>query len=237
MFFRFYKLFTSLLFIGFFIFPCIVDAKPEINSIAGDIKDNTKLIINGSGFTAKSNPKPLFWWKADFGETPSNLGRKKSWDASKLTGNFSTAVVAPGSNHSVGKDHSTGGAALARINFDSDRIYFHRKTYEDFDVTENWVYKTGTTHKTFNFKTLRFWYNAGITNNLHINVQGANSNLYKIQPEGTDATIWNNDFTHNHLKQLPKVWKTEEVEYNTSSIGIADGTFHYYQNGSFSNKS
>ena len=66
-----------------------------INSASGNIEDGQTLTISGSGFTAKTNPKPLFWWKADFGETPSVLGRNTVWGNTSGLGNFSSAVVAP----------------------------------------------------------------------------------------------------------------------------------------------
>jgi hypothetical protein len=85
------------------IIPYSVIAKPTINSVTvtGDITNDATLIISGSSFTTKANPEPLFWWKADFGETPSTLGRVTSWNRSGFNGAFSTTRVAPGSQKSV----------------------------------------------------------------------------------------------------------------------------------------
>ncbi len=114
----------------------------NITSVQGNLTTDTVLVINGSGFTVKANAKPLFWWKADFGENPSSLGRKTAWDDTSGVGNFSTAVVAPGSQQALAKDHGTAGAALPLVEFDSDQLYLHRKTYEDFDIAENVAIRT-----------------------------------------------------------------------------------------------
>ena len=224
------KFHTNLFSLACLFLPCFAIAQPVINTVTGDISSGTTLILKGSGFTEKSNPEPLFWWKADFGVAPSPLGRLKTWsDSTRFGGNFSTAIVAPGSQRSVGKNHSGGGAALSRVDFDSDRLYFFRKTYEDFDVTKNWVYKTGTNLKTFNFKTFRFWSNE--RNNMFAATHGPRTNEYHFELANTDGAIYTDKFTHNHLRQVPFAWKVEEVEYKTSSIGQKDGVFHYYQNG------
>lgn len=229
---RYSHLYTDLLLIASLLLPCFAIAKPAINTVTGDITNNTTLIISGSGFTTKANPKPLFWWKADFGQTPSALGRKTSWDETGSIGSFSTKVVAPGSKQSVGKDHSFGGAALSRVKFNSDRLYLYRKTYEDFDISKDWIFNEEKGFKTFNFKTIRFWSpKVGGTNNMHMNAQGRNNNAFSITPEFTDGTTFSKSFTENRLYQIPKKWKVEEIEYKTSSIGIKDGIWRFYQNG------
>lgn len=225
------KFYTNLFSLASLFLPCFAIAQPAITTVTGEITSGTTLIIKGSGFTEKANPEPLLWWKADFGEAPSPLGRLKTWsDTTRFGGNFSTAIVAPGSQRSVGKNHSGGGVALSRVDFDSDRLYFFRKTYEDFDVTKNTVIKPGTTDfRTFNFKTFRFW--SATRNNMFASVNGSHTNQYNFLPALTDGTIWNNTFTHNHLVQVPFAWKVEELEYKTSSLGQKDGVLHYYHNG------
>jgi len=285
---------------------------PTINTVQGNPLKDTSLIINGSGFTEKTNAKPLFWWKADFGTTPSALGRKTAWDIDDHLGTFSNAVVAPGSQTAVAWDHgATSGAALSPLFFDSDRVYLYRKTYEDFDVTTDEAIRTrvtlisgtvnvgdvitgqtsgatGTvvavietnpsitymTHivqygntsgtindqpakdfvsdeemtsnsgavmtnseskgifRTFNFKTIRFWANYGSDkNNMYTGTQGAHNSEYAVSTEYTGKTHYGKNYTNKRLYQLPREWKTEEVQYQTSSIGIADGIWNYYQKG------
>lgn len=231
---KYSSLYTNLPLIAFLLIPSFVIAKPSIDTVTGEIT-NTTFIISGSGFTSKANPEPLFWWKADFGKTPSALGRKTSWD-NTFGGNISTTVVAPGSQQSIGFDHGKStGVALSRVVFNSDRLYLHRKTYEDFDITKDWAIKSGTTLKTFNFKTIRLWPSQngkrGI-HNMHLNAQGTDKNpAFRITPEGTEGTTWSGDFTNRPLYQMPYVWKVEELQYKTSSINKTDGIFNYYQNG------
>jgi len=287
-------------------------AQPSISGVAGDLSDGETLTINGSGFTQKANAKPLFWWKADFGTTPSILGRKTAWDLDDHLGTFSNEVVAPGSQKAVAWDHgATSGAALSPLFFDSDRVYLYRKTYEDFDVTTDEAIRTrvtlisgtvnvgdvitgqtsgatGTvvavhekqlsymTHivqydntsgtindqpakdfvsdeqmtsssgavmtnseskgifRTFNFKTIRFWAGTHYTdgqNNMYTGTQGSHNSEYAITTEYTGKTHYGKNYTNKRLYQLPREWKTEEVQYQTSSIGIADGIWNYYQKG------
>ena len=107
-----------------------------IERVTGDLA--TSITINGSGFSTKTNAAPLFWWKADMGELPSTLGRKPAWDDTTGINNFSTAIVAPGSQQAAFNDHGgNSGIALSRVNFDSAQLYIYRKTYEDFDITKD----------------------------------------------------------------------------------------------------
>ncbi len=280
-----------------------------VAKITGDIISGGTLTINGSGFSEKAEASPYFWWKADFGEFPSALGRRKVWDDTTGINHFSTDIVAPGSGQAAFNDHgSNSGIALSRVNFDSDQLYIYRKTYEDFDITKdeaikarvilnsgtlkvgdvitgaqsgasgtlvkvaeahpNITYMTHEIHfsnasgslaqdppldfikgekmtsnsgaditdvqvfRTFNFKTMRFSSKGtGQPNNMWIGAQGNEGSKFRITPEYTDGTTWPADFTRQVLNQLPYVWKTEEVQYQTSGIDVRDGIFNFYQNG------
>lgn len=283
-----------------------------IMNVAGNIATDTSIVINGSGFSEKLNAKPLFWWKADFNDTPSALGRKVTWDKASTAGlgTYSTEIVAPGSQQSVGTDHGkSSGIALARILFESDRFYLYRKTYEDFDISTDEALRTRVTlvsgtprvgdvvsgtesgatgtivaaiegtfpaytiqydntsgtinaqppiefmsgeqmlsssdavmtnneskgiFRTFNFKTIRLKsIQNGVKelNNMHLNAQGAEGAEFRITPEYTDGTTWGKNFTKNRLYQIPRQWKTEELQYLTSSVDKTDGIFNFYQNG------
>jgi len=121
-------------------------ATPVINSVQGTVANNATVTINGSGFTQKPTAAPLFWWRADLGTSPSNLGRKTAWDKSYFHGTPSTSQVAPGSSQSMAWDHGrSSGAALSAVRFNSNRLYLHRKLYEDFDVTTDYAIRTRVT--------------------------------------------------------------------------------------------
>ena len=295
------------------LIPSLTVATPVIDTVSGNITQNATLTVSGSLFTEKANAKPLFWWKADFGTSPSSLGRMAAWSDDDNLGSLSTAIVAPGSHQSYGTDHGTSsGIALSRINFDSDQLYLYRKTYEDFDVTTDEALRTrvnlisgtlnagdiitgtisgatGTivrvieahpnisymTHiiqynntdgtisaqppvdfiedeqltssagailttieklyRTFNFKTIRMRVNSiGSTyprNNMHLNDQGVGGNKFNITPEYTQGTHYSGSFTNQPLYQLPREWKVEELQYETSDINVQNGTFNFYQKG------
>ncbi len=306
------KLFLALLLFVLVYGKETFAQRPIINSVTGDL--GTTLTIRGSSFTEKTNAKPLFWWKADFGTSPSTLGRLTAWsDGDDNLGALSTNIVAPGSQQSFGTDHGTSsGIALSRVNFDSNQLYLYRKTYEDFDITTDEALRTrvnlvsgtlnvgdvitgqtsgatGTivrvieahpnisymTHilqynntdgtisaqpsvdfikdeqltsssgatltaiekllRTFNFKTIRMWSkrydNIYPKNNMHLNAQGAENFKFRITPEYTDGTTWSGEFTNQILQQLPREWKVEELQYQTSGISVKDGIFNFYQKG------
>lgn len=118
---------------------------PIINAVVGNISDGTTITIQGTGFTDKANPKPLFYWRADdstTGITPSVLGRKLDWDDAVFQGYPSTTFVAPGSQQSVAFDHAERGAALSSLIIDSEQMYVFRKVYEDFDIIKNVAIRT-----------------------------------------------------------------------------------------------
>ncbi len=288
----------------------LLDSKIEI--VEGSLTSDTHITIKGSGFTEKTNPTPYFWWTADGGDRPSSLGRKSDWDKNSFgIGSFSTTIVAPGSQRSIVNDHGgNSGASLSHVYFDSDQLYLHRKTYEDFDITKDFGLRTrvtlisgtltagdvitgqisgvtatisrvqvdtgpGRTHsvfytnasgtvsatppvyfvdneqmtsnsgavmtnsegngvfRSFNFKTMRFsTQNTSQPNNMHLNAQGANNNpRFGITPEHTDGTTFASEFTIQQLSQLPREWKSEELQYQTSGIGVTDGIFLFYQKG------
>lgn len=118
--------------------------KPIILSIEGTIAEGAIITISGSSFTEKTNAKPLLWWKADMGNSPSNLGRKTAWDSS-FNGEDSRIIVAPGSTQAFRWDHgASSGAALAKVEFgvEASQIYLHRKLYEDFNVVEDFALRT-----------------------------------------------------------------------------------------------
>lgn len=196
-------------------------AAPNITglNINTSFSDGQTVTINGSGFGIKPNAKPLLWWKADMGASPSPLGRKTSWD-----GNFnataSTARVAPNSSQAYRYDLGISSSeSLSVVTFDSDELYMFRKTYEDFDITTD--HKNGT----FNFKTIRLWNWAG-HNNIFMSAQGANGPNFAIANEYTDGTFWGTGHS-----QRPYVWKREEVVYRTSDIGVKNGIFNFYIDG------
>ena len=116
----------------------MVDAAPTIQVVEGAFKEGQILTISGKGFTDKENEKPLFWWKADMGKTPSTLGRRTQWDENKFNGEITTDFTAPNAQRSARFDHgASSGAALGSVKFDSKKVFLFRKIYEDFDIVEN----------------------------------------------------------------------------------------------------
>lgn len=115
---------------------------PAISSVSGTVSNGQTITISGTNFSTKSNAKPLLWWKADGGSIPSPLGRLTTFSGTP-GGAVSTQIVAPGSTQSWVFDHGAStGAVLGAIYFASDQLYIHRKTYEDFDITSDYVIRS-----------------------------------------------------------------------------------------------
>lgn len=120
-------------------------ANPDISEAYLDEQDRSKLIIQGSNFSEKSNPTPLLWWHADEGEAPNPISRT-TWNGN-FQGTHNTAITSLGSNSSYSFDHGTvTGAALGRVDFNSDTLFMYRKLYEDFDVTKKQAIRTRVNH-------------------------------------------------------------------------------------------
>ena len=196
-------------------------AAPNITglNINTSFSDGQTVTINGTGFGIKSNAKPLFWWKADMGTTPSSLGRKTNWD-SNFVGSASSSIVTKNSSQSYRVDLGIrSDGSLGAIKFNSPELYMFRKTYEDFDITTD--HKNGT----FNFKTIRIWHWLD-QNNIFMSAQGVHGSNFAIANEYTDGTFWGTGHS-----QRPYVWKREEVVYRTSDIGVKNGIFNFYVDG------
>ncbi|MET4024632.1 hypothetical protein ABIE59_000137 [Marinobacter sp. MBR-99] len=141
---------TGLLF-GTFSVMQVVMAAPSIDSIQGVLIDGETIVLNGQGFTDKERERPLLWWKADDGMTPSALGRKKSFDQ-PLKGEISRKHVSPGSFQSYRFDHGNAGASIDKQSFDSNRAFVHRKVMDDFDITKDFALRARVTDVVGNFE-------------------------------------------------------------------------------------
>ncbi|AQT61417.1 hypothetical protein [Cellvibrio sp. PSBB023] len=120
--------------------------EPLIDSVEGNLTEGAVVTLKGGNFTYKINPKPLLFWSADQGEKPSILGRKQQWDGvftGSIVDKAITDVIASGSKKVLRHDYSTGsGALLAKVSFDSDRLYVWRKRYDDFDRLKDVAIRT-----------------------------------------------------------------------------------------------
>jgi hypothetical protein len=64
-----------------------------------------------------------------------------------------------------------------------------------------------------------------------MSAQGTEGPFFRISPEYTDGATYPSNFTKNRLRQVPRVWKAEELEYKTSDINVTNGIFQFYQSG------
>ncbi|MCF6328933.1 MAG: thrombospondin type 3 repeat-containing protein [Henriciella sp.] len=94
----------------------------------------------------------------------------------------------------------------------------------------------GGVFRSFNFKTVRLsTQNTSQSNNMYFGAQGIFSASFQITPENTDGSTFPNQFNIQQISQLPREWKAEELQYQTSGIGVTDGIFLFYQKGVLGN--
>lgn len=123
-------------------------AEPQITSTSGTPREGYALTIKGANFSAKTAAAPLLFWFADGGTSPSALGRKGGWDSSTFGGTIvdsttSGAVIAEGSKKALMFDFGASeNAVLAKVHFDSERLYVWRKRYDDFDAETDYAVRT-----------------------------------------------------------------------------------------------
>lgn len=107
-----------------------------IENISGTIADDAIVTVTGGGFSIKTNPKPLLYWRADDGTAPSALGRTSTWDG--FVDSSSTVQVLPNSTQSFRHDWGAGSSsALANMLgiASTGRYYIYRKIFDDWNFS------------------------------------------------------------------------------------------------------
>lgn len=108
------------------------------------LDDAITLTITTDGtndFTAKTNPKPLFWWSANEGEYPNLTIGRENWDDG-FTGTLNTSILAANSSQSYYNTVNNGNVIGGRVNFVSDNLYMFRKIREGYDITTDMGLRT-----------------------------------------------------------------------------------------------
>lgn len=141
------KIFRILTVAGIFCIPLVYaspsDPIPNISTVNGILVEGETITIKGTGFTTKTNQKPLLFWSADTGLLPAPSGRKLSWDSTfngTLVDRQTTGNIAPGSRFALRHDFSASSSAiLSRVSFNSDQLYVWRKRLDDFDRSKDYA--------------------------------------------------------------------------------------------------
>ncbi|MCK2147771.1 MULTISPECIES: hypothetical protein [Marinobacter] len=208
-------------------FSQLAIASPSISSVLRDESTPGKLIINGSGFTDKEKPGPVFFF--DFENnllTQSSLSTIK--DIKEVNGTLTTETSPTGEGsvlkYRVVNDYRSKAIPGLEITPAPDRlyVYFHRKY--DFSISDssNWG------PNGLNLKVNRFWGEDG--NNIYIGYQGKEgNNSGRIFPEytATGGATW----VGSELAQLKDKWSQEEIIYQASDLDKKNGLFDVYRDG------
>lgn len=203
-------------------------ATPQIASISQIDADRSKLVINGSGFTAKEHAKPLYFFNFEDGKLTQS-------DSSLITSPLKTNGISASETTPFGQGSSLRyriindyqSVAIPGITLspapDQLFIYFHRRYNFSISNQETWG------PNGLNLKTNRLW--SPDKNNIYIGYQGKEGNgSGRIYPEytGASGSVW----TGSKLPQVENQWVQEEIIYEISGIGVENGRFDLIRNGS-----
>jgi hypothetical protein len=125
-------------------------------------------------------------------------------------------------------DQGTQGGMFP-LRFEESEVMRSNRGAEVVNIERNGVLLS------FNDKIIRFWAREGVyplTNNIHVNAQGANGPTYSITPEQTDGTLFPSE-QDSPIDQRGFVWHVQSFEYGAASgIDVRDGVFRFYQSNS-----
>lgn len=207
----------------FCLVPFATAFSGTVTAVEGTLSNGSVITISGSGFGAKANPKPLYFWDYSRGLASSNLGRNTLNTATN--GTISTSVVAPGSAQALAFDMSSTTTAFGPggtsdgIPFSSSSLYVWQKKYYNFDLVAD------SAANGMNLKFFRLWYMW--THDIYAGYQGSmGAASGRTMPEQTQelAKWWTMPFEGRR-------WITEEYEYRASDVGTQNGKLNYTRDG------
>lgn len=222
-----------LILLGIGLHANNIHATPKIDSVSQINIDQSKLVINGSGFTSKEHAKPLYFFDFENGKlTQSDLSLVTT---PVETNGISTSETTPFGNGSslryrVIDDYRSVAIPGITINPAPNQlfVYFHRRYNFSISNPETWG------SNGLNLKTNRLW--SPDQNNIYIGYQGKEGkDSGRIYPEytGASSSVW----TGSRLPQVDNQWLQEEIIYEVSDIGVENGRFDLIRNGSASHDS
>jgi len=191
-----------------------------ISRIDGTISNGNTLTISGTGFGTKPNARPLYFW--DFGSSTALWPLSRGAYTGSLRGALSTDVVAPGSRTALKAD--VAGIAEAwgptdGVPFNSNTLYVWAKKYYGFHLIND------AAANGLNLKFFRLW--NPWTHDIYTGYQAARGiDSGNTMPEVTqELSLWW-QVPHESSK-----WITDEWEYRSGSVGVADGVLNYTRGG------
>ena len=209
--------------IDWFVLPLIAsslaNAEPHIDSHEGDLQNGNTIKLLGSGFSDKINDQPLLVWQADDGLLPNRLGRRHQW-STDFNGEIATNIVARNSSQSIRFDHGSGSsAALAGVDFNSNNLFVHRVSYEDFDVTKDYAIRV-------RFTDLRGSVNQGQM--ATGSISGATGVIqFVINVEGFDTLLFHDEGGSINRNSPVDFVYGELITTDTGSVVNSEGSAQY----------
>jgi hypothetical protein len=224
--------FRKLVAFSLLLTPIFATSAPSIDSVVMSPTEPATLIIEGTGFGAKSQARPLYWFDFDHISSDSrNLNYGEKTIGIQDTGSITSDLRFGNSGRSLKFNISkTGGTAFEMMEFDSKNLYLYVQRYYDFDISDPKTWgEIG-----LNLKTNRFWSGFGgeYGNNIYLGYQGKEGvESGRITPELTGIkSVW----PGKGLPHIANQWVQDEIILKSSDIGVENGTFDFIRNGSLS---
>lgn len=198
-----------------------------VSGVSGTVSTGSTITITGSGFGAKTEPKPQLW--ADFNDgtgNPTALGVSTSWSGADSMAAQQSVVYSGGyaAGSQAGWRTTSVGAnvrLLTTLAYGA-KYYIHFKRY----ITQTPYYGLGDSSR--NTKTIRVWHDSvGGTQNWLVGTQNPSPTDFSVLDAETVAQVPNvNRFNGPAIwaEQPLGSWRTEEYVFrNNSALNAADG--------------
>lgn len=200
-----------------------------ITQIEGVFENQAQMVIRGTGFNNKSEPRAVVWDDVESGQFSadwSSSGNLRVTDNSRHPNSDYCGTInfqGSGGDGDLGYFTAPGSSLGARW-----FVQYWFMLDENFD----WGSDTygGTNTNLANVKFFRMWNPGNIDENFFINIHGWGSSAvyyaeYVSAPQGGSAF---SGFRQNWTKD---VWHCIQIEYAESSVGGNDGQFRVWFNG------
>lgn len=215
---------SLVLLLSLFASQSLADA-PQIANISGSIDHGGQTTITGQFFGSKTPAAPRYWADFESGTALSSFSLSQNWTSvSPLE--HTNVNERPRSTGAIRSDVAAAGNAVPYVeNMNSERWYLFVKRYYALDI----IADKGPNG--FNLKINRMWGNlSGENNNIYIAWQG-NEGFASGRAFNENTSVSGGSQWFQNILFTPDRWITDEIVYAASDIGVQNGIFDYFRNG------
>lgn len=216
---------SLVLLLSLFASSSLADA-PQIANISGSVVHGSQTTITGQFFGSKTPAAPRYWADFESGTGLSSFSLSQSW-TSESPLEHTNVNERRRSTGAIRSDVAAAGGAVPYVeNMNSERWYMFVKRYYALDI----IADKGPNG--FNLKVNRMWagFAADNHNNIYVNWQGddgwGSGRAFNEYTSVSGGAQW----FHNILF-TPNQWVTDEIVYAASDVGVQNGIFDYFRDG------